>query len=135
MPSKKLQTRETQKARYSRQLETRNSLLKDKGIPADKLAKDPQIKHFKARIKQIDKAVARITFLDKQTKELKEKKELKIAEAAKRRAEMIAGTFQKKVKEEKLPEPPKKGKAAAKPGQAKPGQAKAAKKDPKKKGS
>ena len=128
MGSKNLQTRETQKARYIRRLETRNSLLKEKGLPEDKLARDPQVKHIKARLKQIARAVARISFLDKQTKELQEKKELKIAEAAKRRAEMIAGTLQKKVKEKAEPEPPKKGKGAAKPAQPK------AKKDPKKKG-
>ncbi len=127
MGSKKLQTRESQKARFSRQIESRSTLLKEKGVPDEKLARDPHIKHFKARIRQVNKAIARIAFLDKQTKELQEKKQQKIAEAATRRAEMIAGTLQKKTKEkQEEPQPVKKGKGQAKTPQK-------TKKEPKKK--
>ncbi|MEW6352219.1 MAG: hypothetical protein AB1646_24465 [Thermodesulfobacteriota bacterium] len=127
MGSKKLLTRESQKARFSRQLESRSSLLTEKGVPEEKLARDPHVKRFKARIRQVDKAIARIAFLDKQTEELREKKERKIAEAATRRAEMIAGTLQKKTKEkQEEPQPAKKGKGQAKAPQK-------TKKEPKKK--
>ena len=81
MGSKHLQTREAQKSRYVRQLETRQGVLKEKGLPDETIAKDSQVKHFNSKIKQIDGALARVAFLENQTKMLKEKKEKAKAEA------------------------------------------------------
>jgi len=115
MPSKTQETKDGQKARYLKQMEARQASLKEKGIPEAAIAKDPKVKHYKAKIKQIKGAVARITFLEDQTKQLLEKKEQRRAEAEAARAAIIAGD--KKVKEKKKVEEkpaPGKGKAKAK---------------------
>lgn len=110
MPSKDLQTKENQKSRLQQLAEARKSDLKQKGLTDQTIAKDSKIKRFHAKMKQIDGAVARITFLDEQTKKLQEKKEQKIAEAAAERAEMIAGVTKKKAKKEEEEAPAAKGK-------------------------
>jgi len=99
MPSKSLQTRLDQKARFAQQSELRKDLLKEKGLDEKDIAKDSQIKHFKAKIKQIEGAIARIAFLDEQTKQLKERKEQRRLEAEQAKAEGRTGRA-KKVKEE-----------------------------------
>jgi len=96
MPSKTQETKDSQKARYLKQMEVRRAALEGKGLPEPVIAKDPKVKHFKARIRQIDAATARISFLDDQTKRLQEKKEQRRAEAEAARAATIAG--EKKVK-------------------------------------
>ena len=94
-------------------MEARQASLKEKGIPEAAIAKDPKVKHYKAKIKQIKGAVARITFLEDQTKQLLEKKEQRRAEAEAARAAMISG--EKKVKEKKkVEEKPAPGKGKAK---------------------
>ncbi len=112
MPSKTQETKDGQKARYLRQIEARQASLKEKGVPEAAIAKDPKVKHYKAKIKQIKGAMARITFLEDQTKQLLEKKEKRRSEAEAARAAIIAG--EKKVKEKKKTEgkpAPGKGKA------------------------
>jgi hypothetical protein len=112
MPSKTQETKDGQKARYLKQIEARQASLKEKGIPEAAIAKDPKVKHYKAKIKQIKGAMARISFLEDQTKQLLEKKEQRRAEAEAARAAIIAG--EKKVKEKKKTEEkpaPGKGKA------------------------
>lgn len=113
MPSKTQETKDGQKARYLKQMEARQASLKEKGVPEAAIAKDPKIKQYKAKIKQIKGAVARITFLEDQTKQLLEKKEQRRAEAEAARAAMISG--EKKVKEKKkVEEKPAPGKGKAK---------------------
>jgi len=113
MPSKTQETKDGQKARYLKQMEARQASLKEKGVPEAAIAKDPKVKHYKAKIKQIKGAVARITFLEDQTKQLLEKKEQRRAEAEAARAAIIAG--EKKVKEKKkVEEKPAPGKGKAK---------------------
>jgi hypothetical protein len=113
MPSKTQETKDSQKARYLKQMEARQASLKEKGIPEAAIAKDPKVKHYKAKIKQIKGAMARITFLEDQTKQLAEKKEQRRAEAVAARAAIIAG--EKKVKEKKkVEEKPAPGKGKAK---------------------
>ena len=70
MPSKTQETKDSQKARYLKQMEARQASLKEKGIPEAAIAKDPKVKHYKAKIKQIKGATARISFLEEQTKQL-----------------------------------------------------------------
>jgi hypothetical protein len=127
MPSKNIETRNEQKARFIEQSEARVAQLKAKGISDKDIAKDPQVKRFKAKIKQVNGAVARIGFLDNQTEKLREKKEQRLAQEKAERAAMIAGEIKKEKKkaEEKAPEPKKKGAAKA-PAKGKP--------EPKKKG-
>ncbi len=131
MPSKTQETKDGQKARYLKQIETRQASLAEKGLPQAAIAKDPKVKHYKAKIKQISGAMARISFLEDQTKRLQEKKEQRRAEAEAARAAIIAG--EKKVKEKKKDE----GKPSAAKGKAKgaaPGKAPAkGKQEPKKK--
>jgi hypothetical protein len=113
MPSKTQETKDGQTARYLKQMEARQASLKEKGVPEAAIAKDPKVKHYKAKIKQIKGAVARITFLEDQTKQLLEKKEQRRAEAVAARAAIIAG--EKKVKEKKkVEEKPAPGKGKAK---------------------
>jgi hypothetical protein len=113
MPSKTQETKDGQKARYLKQIEARQASLKEKGLPEAAIAKDPKIKQYKAKIRQIKGAVARITFLEDQTKQLLEKKEQRRAEAVAARAAIIAG--EKKVKEKKkVEEKPAPGKGKAK---------------------
>jgi hypothetical protein len=113
MPSKTQETKDGQTARYLKQIEARQASLKEKGLPEAAIAKDPKVKHYKAKIKQIKGAVARITFLEDQTKQLLEKKEQRRAEAVAARAAIIAG--EKKVKEKKkVEEKPAPGKGKAK---------------------
>ena len=116
MASKNLLTRETQKNYYVKKNEARIEALLSKGLTQAVVKKDPQVKHFKARIKQIGLAIARISFLEDQTKKLQEKKELRKAEAEAARAVNSAGETKKKDKkkaEEKKPETGKKKPAAA----------------------
>jgi hypothetical protein len=127
MASKSMETKNLQKTKFLQETETRQALLKEKGVSDKDIAKDPKIKRLKARIKQVGKAVARINFLEAQTEQLKVKKEQRLAEEAAARAEAITTErrSKKKVVEEKAPEPKKKGggKAPAKGG-AKPDQKK-----------
>jgi hypothetical protein len=111
MPSETIETRNEQKARFIGQSEARKALLKQNGRSDQDIAKDPQIKRFKARIKQINGALARIAFLEEQTQKLQEKKEQRLADEAAKRAASIAGEIKKEKKkaEEKPPEPKKKG--------------------------
>ena len=81
MGSKHLQTRETQRERFQRQFDARRELLKGKGLADSDIAKDPLFKEFKAKLKQLDSAIARIGAIEEQTKKLQEKKERKKAEA------------------------------------------------------
>ena len=81
MASKKLPTRENQKALYTRQTEKRIALLKEKGLSEKDIAKDSKLKQLKAKLKQLASAMARISFLDEQKKQLQERKEQRKAEA------------------------------------------------------
>lgn len=104
MASKTLPTREDQKSRYSSLMESRANVLKEKGFDDKAISRDPFMKHYRARIKQIDGAVARIGFLEDQTRKLKELKEQRKAEAETARAAIIAGEVvgkKKKAAEEK----------------------------------
>ncbi|MBI4964903.1 MAG: hypothetical protein HY913_16640 [Desulfomonile tiedjei] len=131
MASKHMETKVNQKTRYAGQMESRTSLLQEKGLKDKEIAKDPKIKQYKAKIKQIDGAIARILFLENQTKQLQEKKEQRIAEAAAAKAEAVASG--KKVKAKKEAEPEKKAPAKKKAPAAAKGQAKG-KPEAKKKG-
>lgn len=130
MASKHMETKVNQKTAYAAQMEARANLLKEKGLKAQEIAKDPKIKHFKAKIKQIQGAIARISFLEEQTGKLKEKKEQRRAEAAAAKAESMASGKKAKPKKEAPPEkaPAKKKAPAGAKGQAK------GKPEPKKKG-
>lgn len=130
MASKSLQTRELQKNRYLSFVESRTNELKEKGLADDEVSKDPKIKQANAKIKQVTAAMARISFLDDQTKQLEEKKAQRKAEAEAERAAMIAGETKKKEKKKAEDK-----KAAGKAKQAGGGKAKAkGKQAPKKKG-
>ncbi|MCX5873157.1 MAG: hypothetical protein NTY51_07995 [Deltaproteobacteria bacterium] len=111
MPSKSTHTREEQKTRFLQQSELRTKMLSENGFDDKRIAKDPQIKHLKAKVKQVNSALGRIAFLEEQTRKLAERKQQKLAEAAAERAESIkpGATGKKKKTEEKLPEPTKKG--------------------------
>lgn len=112
MPSKTRETREEQKSRLSIAIQNRTQLLVERGSDEKAQAKDPQIKSFKAKIKQINGAIARIDYLTDQNSKMADKRAQKIAEAAAERAEMIkpgAKPKSKKKVEEPVPEPTKKG--------------------------
>ncbi len=128
MASKSVQTRDDQKARYIAESEARTAALKEKGATDKAITRDPKIKHLKARIKQVNGAIARISFLEEQKTKLEERKQQRLAEAAAKRAANLAGEkkSKKKVVEEAAPPQKKKGGAKA--------PAKAGKAEPKKKG-
>jgi hypothetical protein len=88
MGSKHKQTKESQKSRFMKQAEERKSLLKEKGVAEEAIAKDGKLRQLDAKIRQIHAAVARIDFLDNQTKQLQEKKEKVKAEAEAAKAEV-----------------------------------------------
>ncbi len=114
MASKHMETKVKQKTLYAGQIDTRTKALEEKGLKAQEIAKDPKIKHFKAKIKQLEGAIARISFLEEQTKKLQEKKEQRKAEAAAAKAEALAGGKKAKPKKEAAPEKaPAKKKAPA----------------------
>jgi hypothetical protein len=121
MPSKTLETKDSQKARYIAESEARTAALKEKGATDQAIARDPKIKHLKARIKQVNGAIARISFLEEQKNKLEEKKQQRIAEAAAEKAAELAGEKKSKKKAvEEAPAPAQKkkggGKAPAKTG-------------------
>ena len=112
MPSKSRETREEQKSRLSASIQNRTNILSEQGSTEKDLLKDPQLKSLKARIKQINGAIARINFLSEQNVKMAEKRAEKIAQAAAERAELIkpgAKPKSKKKVEEPVPEPTKKG--------------------------
>jgi hypothetical protein len=117
MASKKLPTRQNQKALYTRQTEQRIALLKEKGLTEKDIAKDSKVKQLKAKLKQLDSAMARISFLDEQKKQLQERKERRKAEAEAAKAAPAAAEKKAKKKSEGKKEaaPDKKKAAAAKP--------------------
>jgi hypothetical protein len=98
MGSNSLQTRQSQKAALVREAEARKALLTQKGLTEASVAKDPVLRHLKAKIKQITSAMARISFLENQTKQLQEKKEQAKAAAEAARLEAIAGGTKSKGK-------------------------------------
>lgn len=117
MASKNLETRETQKASYTKKREERIAALLEEGLSAAVIAKDPKIKHFKAKEKQISGAISRISFLGQQTAQLQEKKDQRKAEKEAKRVAEISGESKKKEKkkvEDKKPETAKKKAAAGK---------------------
>ncbi|MBM3298878.1 MAG: hypothetical protein FJY85_02855 [Deltaproteobacteria bacterium] len=129
MGSRSLQTREVQKTRYAKLAEGRANALRDRGMNDEQVARDPKIKRFKAKIRQISAAMARISFLDDQTRTLREKKEQRKIEAEAARAAAIAGDDierKKKAQEDKAEPAKKKAPAGKAPAKAKP--------QPKKKG-
>jgi hypothetical protein len=128
MPSKTQETKDTQKARYVAESEARSASLKEKGVTDRAIARDPKIKHLKARIKQVNGALARISFLEEQKKKLDERKQQRIAEAAAERAAEMAGEKKSKKKAVEEAAPPQKKKGGAK------APAKTGKPDAKKKG-
>ena len=101
MASKSLETRELQRSRYQSSMESRRNELKEKGLADAEVVKDSKIKQFKAKIKQVDSAIARISFLNEQTKQLEEKKAQRKAEAEAERAAMIAGETRKRARRKK----------------------------------
>jgi hypothetical protein len=136
MASKTLPTKETQKARYATMMENRSKALKEQGRSDVSIVRDPKMKHYKAKIRQINGALARIAFLEEQNRKLAELKEQRKAEAAAERAAVIAGEVtgkKAKAEEAKTEAPSKKGgKAPAKAPTKAP--AKGGKPDTKKKG-
>jgi hypothetical protein len=130
MPSKTMETKDSQKARYIAEREARAAALKEKGAAEKAIARDPKIKHLKARIKQVNGAIARISFLEEQKKKLDERKQQRIAEAAAERAAELAGEKKSKKKAVEEAAPPQKKKGGGKA----PASAKAGKTDAKKKG-
>jgi hypothetical protein len=89
MGSKNLQTRQSQKAKFVRDAEARKELLKKKGVPEDKIAKDSLYRKAKAKVKQAVAALSRISQLENQTKQLQEKKEQAKAAAEAARLEAL----------------------------------------------
>lgn len=101
MGSKHLQTRETQRERFQRQFDARRELLKGNGLADSDIAKDPLFKAFKAKLKQLDGAIARIGAIEEKTKKLQEKKERKKAEAEAAKADKDAPKGKKGAEEKK----------------------------------
>jgi colicin import membrane protein len=90
MGSKHQRTREIQKSRYEAAAEARISLLREKGLSEEAIKKDSKVRQFKAKVKQIDSAVACISFIQDQKRQLQEMKEKAKEEAAKAEAEAAA---------------------------------------------
>ena len=126
MGSNSMQTRQSQKAALVREADARKTLLIQRGLTEDSVAKDPLLRHLKAKIKQITAAMIRISFLDNQTKQLREKKQqAKAAAEAARLEAMAEGTKpkgKKKAAETEAEAPKKEAKAGKKaPAKAKEG--------------
>ena len=92
MVSKSKEARLEQKASWERQLEQRLSQLEEKGVPPEKKAKDTSVRALRAKLREADRRLGVI-----------EKKEQKIAEMARLKAEKRAVPRKEK---------PKKGKKA-----------------------
>lgn len=114
MASKDKEVREAQKQYFLAKTEERTGALKEKGLEDVDVSKDPQIKQYKAKVKQIDRALQRISFLQDQTQKLQERKEQQKAEKEAARAAEISGELKKKEKKkvEEAPAPKGKKKAA-----------------------
>ncbi|MGC8907354.1 MAG: hypothetical protein ACP5M0_07910 [Desulfomonilaceae bacterium] len=126
MPSKEQSVREAQKEYFLRKSEERIRSLKEKGADDVAVSKDPQVKRYKAKIKQINAALQRIDQFRRQTETLQQRKEQKRAEKEAARAAEIAGEIKKKEKKKAEEEaPPAKGKKKAPAAGKAPGQAKA----------
>lgn len=122
MASKDLQTRQSQKAEFVREAEARKELLIGKGQTRESIARDPLLRHLKARIKQVTAAIARISFLENQTKQLQEKKEqARAAAEAARLAALAEGKPKAKKKSAQAEAPKPEAKAGKKPAKAKEG--------------
>lgn len=105
MPSKEKSVREAQKEYFLRKSVERINSLKESGADDSTISKDPQVKRYNAKIKQINAALQRIVQLQTQTETLKQRKEQKRVEKEAARAAEIAGEIKKKDKK-KTEEPP-----------------------------
>jgi hypothetical protein len=105
MASKTMETKDLQKGKYNREMDQRQALLREKGLEAKDIQRDSKMKHYKAKLKQLEGAVARINAIEDRTKKNIEKREQKIAEEATRKAEEMAGATKKSKKKEEAPPP------------------------------
>jgi len=114
MSSKDKDVREAQKQYFLAKTEERILALKDKGLGDSETVKDSLIKQYRAKVKQIDRALKRISFLQDQNEKLRERKEQQKADREAARAAEISGELKKKEKKkvEEAPAPKGKKKAA-----------------------
>jgi len=70
MPSKSREVRESQKKHFETSITTRRAFLKEQGLEAATMKKDPRLKQLRAKLSQINKSLKAITDLEKQNEAL-----------------------------------------------------------------
>ncbi len=98
MPSESREARETQKQYYQGAIERRRNLLVERGADKDRIAKDPHLKHVKAKLRKTAKRISALTALEKQKEELALRKQQKLEAKT---AEKPAGSPEEGMKKQK----------------------------------
>ncbi len=78
MPSESKQARETQKQSYQGAIETRRSLLAERGVDKARVSKDPHLKHLQAKLRKTTKRLAALAALEKKREEMALRKQQKL---------------------------------------------------------
>lgn len=115
MASKDKESRLAQMADWEEQLSKRLSQLAEEGVASEKISKDPQVKKIRAKIRETRDRLTAI-----------EKKEQKLEEMAKARAEKAAAPKKEKKKKKGVEEEPAESKRQQKKKKKKEGKNKAA---------
>lgn len=103
MPSNKKACRESQKGRDEQAIARRIALLKEQGATAERIQKDPHLRHLKADLRRTHTRLRSIAALEKQAESLALRKVQRAQEALE---EKQSGGKRKPAE----PEPPKKAK-------------------------
>jgi len=111
MGSRQKQTRELQKERLEKQLAKRKALLVEKGVNAQKIAKDKGVEHLQAEINKTVRALDAINAREKVLEKAKlqkqqnaEKAKTEKPKSKKKKAEAVPGKKDKKEKKKKKPD-------------------------------
>ena len=78
MPSESKQTRETQKQTYQGAVESRRSLLVERGVDKVRIQKDPHLRHLQAKLRKTTKRLNALATLEKQKEEMALRKQKKL---------------------------------------------------------
>jgi hypothetical protein len=102
MPSESKQARETQKQHFQVAIDARRNLLADKGVDKDRIAKDPHLKHLKAKLRKASKRLSVLGSLEKKKEDMALAKQQKLeAKTSEKPADAPKESKKKQKKEKK----------------------------------
>jgi len=111
MPSKSKSVREAQKTHCEKAISERRAALKEKGVDAGAVQKDPRLKALLAKFRQIQRTLAAIQAKEKKNEELAKRKRAKAEQAKEGKADKKGKSKKKGAKNAEEPSKKKDKKA------------------------